>query len=60
MPYYNGVNFIKDFSNGFIWYFEFSSKIFIDDMCVVALVPAIVTINDSIVHPLLAMVSIND
>ena len=38
---------------------NFSSKIFIEGMCVVALVPAVMTINGSTFHPLLVMLSIS-
>ena len=38
---------------------NFSSKIFIEGMCVVALVPAMITISGSIFHPLLVMLSIS-
>ena len=34
---------------------NFSSKIFIEEMCVVALAPAVMTINGSTFHPLLVM-----
>ena len=34
---------------------NFSSKIFIEGMCVVALAPDVMTINGSIFHPLLVM-----
>ena len=34
---------------------NFSSKIFIEEMCVVALAPAMMTINGSTFHPLLVM-----
>ena len=34
---------------------NFSSKIFIEGMCVVALAPAVMTINGSTFHPLLVM-----
>ena len=37
---------------------NFSSKIFIEGMCVVALMPAIMTINGSTLNPLLVMLSI--
>ena len=39
---------------------NFSSKIFIEGMCVNALAPAVMTINDSTFHPLLVMLSISD
>ena len=50
-----GIDFTKGLSNGFFWYFEFFSKIFIEGMCVVALAPAVMTINGSTFHPLLVM-----
>ena len=36
---------------------NFSSRIFIDGMCVVALAPTVMTINGSTFHPLLVMLS---
>ena len=39
---------------------NFSSKIFIEGMCVVALAPTVMTISDSTFHPLLEMSSISD
>ena len=38
---------------------NFFSKIFIEEMCVVTLVPAVMTINGSSFHPLLMMLFIN-
>ena len=38
---------------------NFSSKIFIEEMCVVALGLALMTINGSTFHPLLVMLSIS-
>ena len=38
---------------------NFSSKIFIEGMCVVALAPAMMTINGSTFHPLLVMLSMS-
>ena len=38
---------------------NFSSKIFIEEMCVVALAPAVMTISGSTFHPLLVMLSIS-
>ena len=38
---------------------NFSSKIFIEGMCVVALAPVVMIINDSALHPLLVMLSIS-
>ena len=38
---------------------NFSSKIFIKGMCVVALAPAVMTISGSTFHPLLMMLSIS-
>ena len=38
---------------------NFSSKIFIKGMCVVALTHAVMTISDSTFHPLLVMLSIS-
>ena len=38
---------------------NFSFKIFIEGMCVVALANVVMTINDSTFHPLLAMLSIS-
>ena len=38
---------------------NFSSKIFIEGMCVVALAPAMMTISGSTFHPLLVMLSIS-
>ena len=37
----------------------FSSKIFIEEMCVVALAPIVMTISGSTFHPLLVMLSIS-
>ena len=39
---------------------NFSFVIFIEGMCVVALAPCVMTINGSIFHPLLIMLSISD
>ena len=39
---------------------NFSSMIYIERMCVVALVPIVMTISNSTFHPLLVMLSIND
>ena len=39
---------------------NFSSKIFIKEMCVVALAPTVMKINGSTFHPLLVMLSISD
>ena len=39
---------------------NFSSKIFIKGMCVVALTPVVMTINGSTFHPLLVMLYISD
>ena len=39
---------------------SFSSKISIEEMCVIALAPAVMKINGSTFHPLLVMLSIND
>ena len=39
---------------------SFSSKIFIEGMCVVALAPTMMTINGSTFHPLLVMLAISD
>ena len=55
MLYCYGVDFTKGFPNGFFGILNFSSKIFIEGMCVVALAPAVMTINDSTFHPLLVM-----
>ena len=38
---------------------NFSSKIFIEGMCVVAVAPAVITINGSTFHPLLVILSIS-
>ena len=38
---------------------NFSFKIFIEEMYVAALAPTVMTINDSIFHPLLVMLSIS-
>ena len=55
MLYYYGVDFTEGLFDGFFWYLNFSSKIFIEGMCVVALAPAVLTINGSTFHPLLVM-----
>ena len=43
----------------FLGTLNFSSKIFIEGMCAVALAPAVMTINGSTFHLLLAMLSIS-
>ena len=43
-----------------IFFGIFSSRIFIEGMCVVALAPVVITINGSTFHPLLAMLFMND
>ena len=43
----------------FSGFLSFSSRIFIDGMCVVALAPAVMTINGSTFHPLLVMLSMS-
>ena len=39
---------------------NFSSKVFIEEVCVVALAPVVMTISGSTFHPLLVMLSISD
>ena len=58
MLYCYDVDFTKGLSNSFFGILNFSSKIFIEKMCVVALVPMVMTINGCTIHPLLAMLSI--
>ena len=43
----------------FLGILNFSSKIFIEGLCMVALVPIVMTISGSTFHPLLVMLSIN-
>ena len=50
MLYCNGVDFTKGLSNGFFGILNFSSKIFIEGMCVVALVHVVMTTNGSTFH----------
>ena len=57
MLYCYGVNFTKGLFNSFFGILNFSSRIFIEGMCVVALAPAVMTISGSTIHPLLAMLS---
>ena len=44
----------------FSFILNFFSKIFIEEMCVVALAPTVMTNNGSTFHPLLVMLSISD
>ena len=48
---------LKDCLIVFSGILNFSSKIFIEGMCVVALAPTVMTINGSTFHPLLVMLS---
>ena len=60
MLYCYGVNFTKGCLIVFSLILNFSSKIFIERMCVVASAPAVMTINGSTFHPLLVILSISD
>ena len=60
MLYCYDVDFIEGLINNFFGILNFSSKIFIEEMRVVALGPTVMTINGSIFHPLLVMLSISD
>ena len=55
MLYCYGVDFIEGLCDGFSGILNFSSKIFIEGMCVAALVSAVMIINGSTFHPLLVM-----
>ena len=59
MLYCYGVDFTKDLSNSFSGILNFFSKIFIEGIYVVVLVPAVMTINGFTFHPLLVMSSIS-
>ena len=55
MLYCYGVDFTEGLFDGFSGILNFSSKIFIEGMCVVVLVPAMMIINGSTFHSLLVM-----
>ena len=59
MVYSYDVNINEGLFNSFFWYFKLSSKIFIEEVCVVALAPAMMTISGSRFYPLLVMLSIS-
>ena len=59
MLYCYSVDFAKGLSNSFSSILNFSSRIFIEGMCVVALVLGVMSIDGSPFHPLLVMLSIS-